>query len=256
MTTIADGTDGGGSIRLPSSINGIFGYKPPFGRNPLDREHPRETVLHYGPMTRSVVDAALMQNVMSGSHSADICSVRERTVLPQRFDGIKGWRVALSMDLGYFEIDPEVRRNTLEAAKIFKELGCEVEEVDIGWNYGVLDAWQTHWEGLFAGIAGDLLPQRRYEMEPFVVYLLERGLSHSAARLYRCNLVAGDMYKTLAPILDKYNILICPTTAVPSVKAGHVWVERMLGAREYTIAGGTSEIQRNIIGERVLRLPK
>jgi Asp-tRNA(Asn)/Glu-tRNA(Gln) amidotransferase A subunit family amidase len=40
MTTIADGTDGGGSIRLPSSINGILGYKPPFGRNPLDREHP------------------------------------------------------------------------------------------------------------------------------------------------------------------------------------------------------------------------
>ena len=116
MTTIADGTDGGGSIRLPSSINGIFGYKPPFGRNPLDREHPRETVLHYGPMTRSVADAALMQNVMSGPHSADICSVREKIPLPQRFEGIKGWKVALSMDLGYFEIDPEVRRNTLEAA--------------------------------------------------------------------------------------------------------------------------------------------
>ena len=221
MTTIADGTDGGGSIRLPSSINGIFGYKPPFGRNPLDREHPRETVLHYGPMTSSVADAALMQNVMSGPHSADICSVREKIVLPQRFDGIRGWKVALSMDLGYFEIDPEMRRNTLEAAEVFKKLGCEVEEVDVGWNYGVLDAWQTHWEGLFAGIAGDLLPRWRYEMEPFVVHLLERGLSHSAARLYRCNLVAGDMYKTLAPILDKYNLLICPTTAVPSVKAEH-----------------------------------
>jgi Asp-tRNA(Asn)/Glu-tRNA(Gln) amidotransferase A subunit family amidase len=72
-----------------------------------------------------------------------------------------------------------------------------------------------------ARIASDLLPRWRYEMEPFVVHLLERGLSLSAARLYRCNLVAGDMYKTLAPILDKYNILICPTTAVPSVKAEH-----------------------------------
>ena len=89
MTTIADGTDGGGSIRLPSSINGIFGYKPPFGRNPLDREHPRETVLHYGPMTRSVADAALMQNVMSGPHAADICTVRGG-VLPQDFEGIEG----------------------------------------------------------------------------------------------------------------------------------------------------------------------
>src|SRR5262249_23615451 len=99
MTTIADGTDGGGSIRLPSSVNGIFGFKPPFGRNPLDREHPRETVLHYGPMTRSVADAALMQNMMSGPHTADICTVRERVLLTERFDSIKGWKIALSMDL-------------------------------------------------------------------------------------------------------------------------------------------------------------
>src|SRR5580704_10423853 len=143
MTTIADGTDGGGSIRIPASASGIFGYKPPFGRNPLDRDHPLETILHYGPMTRSVADAALMQNVMSGPHPADICSVREKIMLPQRFDGIRGWKVALSIDLGYFEIDREVHRNTLEAAEVFKELGCEVEEVDVGWNYGVLDAWQT-----------------------------------------------------------------------------------------------------------------
>jgi Asp-tRNA(Asn)/Glu-tRNA(Gln) amidotransferase A subunit family amidase len=80
MTTLADGTDGGGSIRIPASVNGIFGYKPPFGRNPTDREHPGETVLHYGPLTRTVADAALMQNVMSGAHPADIYSLREERI--------------------------------------------------------------------------------------------------------------------------------------------------------------------------------
>jgi Asp-tRNA(Asn)/Glu-tRNA(Gln) amidotransferase A subunit family amidase len=221
MTTIADGTDGGGSIRIPSSVNGTFGYKPPFGRNPLDREHPLETIVHYGPMTRSVADAALMQNVMSGPHPADICSVREKVVIPEHFEGIKGWRVALSMDLGYFEVDTEVQKNTREAAKVFKSLGCKVEEVDLGWNYGTLDAWTTYWEGLFAGICGDLLPRWQYEMDPFVVKLLERGAHHSAGRVYRCNLVRGEMYTKLAPILDQYNILICPTLAVPAVKADH-----------------------------------
>lgn len=221
MTTLADGTDGGGSIRIPSSACGLFGFKPPFGRNPLDREHPMETLLHYGPIARSVADAALMQNVMSGQHPADICTLREKVILPERFEGIQGWKVALSMALGYFEVDAEVQKNTREAAEVFKGLGCQVEEVDLGWNFGVLDAWLTYWEGLCAGVAQDLLPRWRYEMDPFLVKMMERGMGHTMARLGRINLVRGEMYQTLGPILDRYDILICPTMAVPGVKADH-----------------------------------
>ena len=221
MTTLADGTDGGGSIRIPSSACGIFGYKPPFGRNPTDLEHPLETILHYGPMTRSVADGGLMQNVMSGPHLGDICTLREKLTIPEQLPGIKGWKVAFSMDLGYFAVDPEVRQNTLGAAEVFKSLGCTVDEVDVGWNWGALDAWMTQWEGLFAGIAGDLLPRWRFEMDRYVVTLLERGMQMSAKRFYHSNLVRGEMYKTLGPILDEYNILICPTLAVPSVKLDH-----------------------------------
>ena len=221
MSTLADGTDGGGSIRIPSSACGIIGYKPPFGRNPLDREHPLETILHYGPMVRSVADAALMQNVMSGQHPDDICSLPEKVTIPDQLQPIKGFKVALSIDLGYVHVDPEVERNTRAAADAFKELGCTVEEVDLGWDWGVLDCWMTWWEGLFAAIAGDLLPRWQYEMEPYVVRILEKGQTHDAMRLYRCNLKRGEMWAKLQPILSKYDILICPTLAVPSVKADH-----------------------------------
>ena len=221
MTTLADGTDGGGSIRIPASACGLFGYKPPYGRNPLDRDHPFETILHYGPIVRSVADAALMQNVMSGPHPEDLSSLPGRVRLPSTYDDIRGWKVALSMDLGYLQIDPEVQENTRRAADTFRALGCEVEEVDLGWNFGVLDCWMTWWEGLFAGIAGDLLPRWRYEMDPFVVRLLENGLGHSAARLYQCYSFRGWMWQQLQPILKSHDILICPTLAVPAVKADH-----------------------------------
>lgn len=141
MSTLADGTDGGGSIRIPSSACGIVGYKPPFGRNPLDRDHPLETILHYGPMVRSVADAALMQNVMSGQHPDDICSLPEKVIIPDQLESVKGFKVALSIDLGYVHVDSEVERNTRAAAEAFKELGCTVEEVDVGWDWGVLDCW-------------------------------------------------------------------------------------------------------------------
>ena len=180
-----------------------------------------KSILHYGPMVRSVRDAALMQNVMSGQHPDDICSLPEKVTIPEQLEGIKGFKVALSVDLGYVHVDPEVERNTRAAAAAFKELGCTVEEVDVGWDWGVLDCWMTWWEGLFAAIAGDLLPRWQYEMEPYVVRILEKGLTHDATRLYRCNLKRGDMWRKLQPILSNYDILICPTLAVPSVKADH-----------------------------------
>ncbi len=220
-TTLADGTDGGGSIRGPASACGLFGYKPPFGRNPLDRDHPLETILVYGPLTRSVADAALMQNVMSGHHSSDICSLRQNVRLPESFPDIKGWKVALSMNYGYLPVSPEVEKNTRAAAEVFRSLGCEVREVDLGWNASALDAWLTHWQGLFAALCHDYLPRWRYEMDPYVVKILEAGKQHDAMRLYRAGLVRAEMYKTLAPILRENQILICPTIPIPALKADH-----------------------------------
>jgi amidase len=219
MTVLADGTDGGGSIRIPASASGLYGYKPPFGRNPLDREHPGETVLHYGPLARSVADLALMQNVMSGQHPADIYSLRERILLPEKFEEIKGMKVAFSMDLGYFEVDTEVQENTRATVERIKSLGATIEEVDLGWTPASEEAWLINWEGLFWALSGDLLPRWHNELDPFVVQILEKGKAHTVQRFYGVQKTRAEMYQKLAPILEKYDILIAPTLAVPSVKA-------------------------------------
>lgn len=232
LTTIADGTDGGGSCRIPASFGGCIGYKPPFGRNPMDREHPLENLLHYGPITRSVGDAALMQNVMSGQHVADMCSLREKLVLPEKFEPIRGMKIAFSMDLGFFEIAPDVVKNTNEAVAALRRLGARVDEVDVGWNWGALDTWMTRWEGAFGGLIGDLLPRWRYEMTPFCLKIAENGLAHSAARFYRTNAGRFEQWQTLGPILEKYDALVCPTLAVSSLP-----VEHDDGGTDFTING-------------------
>lgn len=200
--------------------SGIFGYKPPFGRLPLDRDHPFEMMLSYGPLTRSVADAALMENVMAGTHPMDITSL-PKLEIPERLNSIKGWRVAFSMDLGYFEVDPEVQQNTRNAVRAFEELGCTVEEVDLEWNSGALDAWETYFESLFAGLLGQSLPRWRYEFDPFLEGIISRGMQHSAERAYRTYLVRAEMWSKLAPILERCEILICPTLAIPSILAEH-----------------------------------
>jgi Asp-tRNA(Asn)/Glu-tRNA(Gln) amidotransferase A subunit family amidase len=65
------------------------------------------------------------------------------------------------------------------------------------------------------------LARWRYEMDPYVVKILEAGKQHDAIRFYRANLVRAEMYKTLEPILRKHEILICPTIPVPALKADH-----------------------------------
>ena len=233
MTVLADGTDAGGSVRIPAAACHVVGYKPPFGRNPLDRDHPIESLLHYGPMTRSVGDAALMQNVMSGVHGDDMCSLRERIVLPESFPPIAGWTVAVSMDLGMFEIDPEVARNTQAAVEVFRRLGCTVREVTPEW--GGLDLphpYLRYWEGMAASSLGGMLDEWREAMDPYMVRIIENGLSHSAETMYRCAVVRGAMYRSLAPILESCDVLVCPALAVPTVAAEHD-----CGAEDFRVNG-------------------
>ena len=228
MTPLADGTDGGGSIRIPASACGVVGYKPPFGRNPLNvLPTAFELLLHIGPMARSVEDARLMQNVMCGPHVDDVTSLRPKLEIPPANDGIKGWKVAFSPNLGYVQVDPEVQKNTLACVDAFREMGCRVDEVDVGWNWSVLDAWQIHWEVLSAVLLGDIVGRYRYEeMNRFLVQTVNTGLSHSASKFKKTEFVRTEMWKTLGPILEKYDALICPTLAIPSVLAEHDPLDR------------------------------
>ncbi|NGN41088.1 amidase [Mesorhizobium sp. CGMCC 1.15528] len=220
-SSIATGSDIGGSIRIPASTCGVVGYKPPYGRNPDDPPFNLDFYCHTGPLARTVEDAILLQNVMTGPSPLDIASLRPKLTLPTKFKPIKGWKIGYSMNLGGFEVDPEVVKNTKKALDVFRSLGAEVEEVDLGWGPEVLEAGMAYLNHLFGAFLSKLLPEHADEMTTYARKFAEDGAGSKATDFVNSLEVAGRMYMTLGPLLEKYNVLICPTTALPSVPADH-----------------------------------
>lgn len=219
MSTIADGGDSGGSVRIPAAACGLVGFKPPFGRSPLPAKAPYETLRAIGPLTRTVADAALMQNVMSGPHVSDACSLRETLTLPFEYESLAGWKIAYTLDYGgAFEVDEEVRTNTLAAVEAFRELGCMVQEVAIDWDANLLDAWIGHISTHVATVQAELLVHRD-EIDPHVVRLLERGMKMLATDFYRGYITRGKMYEQFGPLLEEHRVLLAPTIALPAPAA-------------------------------------
>ena len=100
-TTLATGSDIGGSIRIPAGSCGVVGYKPPYGRNPMGYPYNHDPYCVVGPLSRTVPDCAIMQNVMCGPNEKDIASLRPKKILPTKYENIKNWKIAYSLECAH-----------------------------------------------------------------------------------------------------------------------------------------------------------
>lgn len=218
-SAIATGSDIAGSIRIPASACGLVGFKPPYGRNPDEPPFNLDFYCHTGPLARNVTDAILLQNVMAGPSPFDIATLRPKLRLPLDYKPIKGWKIGFSMDLGSFEVSPEVRKNTLAACGVFRSLGATVEEVDLNWDDRVLKAGMAYLEHIFGASLSELLDEHGNEMTSYARQFAEDGRKSGAAAFVGTLEVAAAMYRTLGPLLEKYDVLVCPTNALAAVPA-------------------------------------
>ena len=223
IATLATGTDIGGSIRIPASASGVVGFKPPHGRNPDGPPASFDRFNHCGPMTRSIADAAMMQNVTSGPHPLDHDSIRARVKLPTKAQSIKGLKIAYSIDFDYVEVDAGVRQNTLAALEVFRRLGGIIEEVKLGWTSAIDDDC-FHWYNTM-NFGRQTLWHRERDAGLMTDYALK--MADAVARNSTINDVhkswtrAHIMYQSLGPVLASHDVFICPTNNYPAVKAGH-----------------------------------
>jgi Asp-tRNA(Asn)/Glu-tRNA(Gln) amidotransferase A subunit family amidase len=217
VVAFAEGTDMGGSIRIPAAFCGVVGFKPSLGRIPMTILPSQfDDISHFGPLARSVDDAIAFMAATAGPSDEDISSLPLPFDLgATRIDGLAGRRFALSMDLGHFAVDPAVEAAIEAAVEAMRRAGAVVDRVRLPWTREVGDRWFDLWCVFMAAFHGDRLAGFRDRMDPVIARIIDRGLTLGAAETKRIEILRSRMWAELAPILADHEALLCPTCAVP-----------------------------------------
>ena len=215
---LAEGTDSGGSVRIPASHCGIVGMKPSFGRVPYEfMASQYDWMTSHGPLSRTVGDAALFLSICQGPDARDLQAVVPRldfSALPA-LPGEKR-RLALSADLGCYNVDSDVTANLYDCARVFAGAGYEIEEVDLGWTSDFVTSWWSSWDVFMAANFGRYLRDFEDQMHPTLVAAIKKGQKVSAVELRHFEEVFTVAWRKLAAVLKHCDALICPTEAIPA----------------------------------------
>jgi amidase len=216
MIPFAQGSDGGGSIRIPASINGIFGIKPTRGRVSNAPFGSEVTGLGTnGPLARTVRDAAAMLDAMAGPVLGDPAWAPP---LPAD-ETFLGWadREPGRLRIGRFcespipgaELEPEVQAAFDDAARLLVSLGHDVEDVPTGLlGDDVLPAFERVWA--LSGTTLPVPPDRVGELRPLTRELRDRGLALSAQDAMEALFALRMFSRTFLHNTAQYDVLLAP----------------------------------------------
>jgi len=254
------GTDTGGSIREPALVNGVVGLRPTYGLVSRYGVLPlSESMDSVGPITRSVEDAAIMLNAISGYDPNDPVSLQVE--IPDTTgslkSGIKNIRIGVDKDYIRDGLDTWLSSAILEAVDTLAKLGAQIVSIELP---GKKEEWDAAWF-LICGKEAVLshkatYPSRRDEYGNFFRDFLDYGNSitdvqYEAALKYRKNL--SNQFKDVFLQVDA---IVTPTGGMPGVKSEKVMYGPMSGWDQYLPEFGWHFTElANMIGIPALAMP-
>lgn len=276
LAALAQGSDAGGSVRIPASACGVVGVFPSFDRTPIanrpDGLGHHSPFTQFGPLTRSVEDAALFLEVISGPHDRDPLShdANENLVSAVR-RSVSNLDVAFSPTLGVFPVSESVRRIVADAVADLNGAGTTVERTDpeFDHDYAVMrDAFEIQIAVTYAELAAnlqdnagvDLDDEHADEVSDRLLEFIDAGKEVDAVEFKKTDVVRTAMYDAITALFKNYDLIVTPTLAVPPFQADEdppssvagksidprfdwflTWPFNMTGHPAITVPAGTTE---------------
>ncbi len=233
LVPFAEGTDGGGSIRIPAAWCGLYGYKASFGRVPLVvRPNAFGNTMPFifeGPLTRNVEDAALALNALAGYDARDPFSLDET----HDFTGavrrsVAGMKIAYSPDFGVYPVDRRVAGVVADAVRAFDEAGAHVSEIafELPYDHNELsDLWcrqimlvnLSTFENL-KNLGTDLLADHRDDFPQQYLRWIDAAYEMTPVDINRDYVMRTEVYDAIETVFESYDLIVTPTLAVLPVE--------------------------------------
>tara|TARA_A100001037_G_scaffold299630_1_gene325707 strand:- start:546 stop:1949 length:1404 start_codon:yes stop_codon:yes gene_type:complete len=215
MGALHVGSDGGGSIRMPSAFTGVFGIKATSGRVPTFPPNHLGDTVHHGPMTRTVTDTALMLTALSQPDVRDWFAIPYdgRDWRVGLDDGIRGLRIAYSRNLGYADVDPEIADLVEAAAEALADLSAIVEEQDPGFE-NPQEPFRTNFFSCLRPVIDAVPVEHRDEFDPAFVEWVDAYRHVDADGLLAAQGVRMDLGHSMNVLFDSWDLLLTPQVAI------------------------------------------
>lgn len=217
----AIGTDGGGSIRIPASLTGLFGIKAQFGRVPVYPTSATPTLAHVGPLTRNVQDSCKILKIISGKDFRDPFTVTEIVPIYENFIKEKKiYKIAWSPTLGYGKNDRNVEDILLKAVKNLSSLGHEIDTVDKVLDTDPVNLWNAEF---YAGVGTRLkgtIESAPNLIDSAVLEVLKIAISQKMNDYYNLVFERYLFREKMRTFFEKYDLLITPTLPCAAFEVG------------------------------------